>query len=421
MSRPITTAAADDAVLEYFAYGDPYPLDPGKSGTLHVVVFNPGGWVVDCEKLDIVLDVGDRAGDVLRSSVDQPPASATGGWTVKGAYDKDNGVVVFQATPPRTGGLITDDSVTITLPNLAIGTRPGVALLSVIETAARNDDQKTGRFATVPVVKHPPPAGSALDGRNPIQEFLCDNPTVPRGGDAHLRWDSPVPATFTLHRTDETYKGTTALGNVHQHVAVVDRDVTFVLTAQYGGHEYHATTTVAVDRPDLRTRHVSVTGNARLLGSACHLMPPGADHDGNVTVALGAGDYQAYRLDVHDDGFLIARARASELTAPGQPYVWAQLADANGRPNSANQVYQYLETVWADGGVLANEAVLCTPLRGGHRGKPLPAYFVVQAPRSSACAFDFLLWWLPYGSARPPTVHHDRVDSPAVSPLREDA
>ncbi|MEV0424697.1 hypothetical protein [Streptosporangium canum] len=255
------------ALLTYTLLTDPAPLEasragrPPSKGTVYLVVTNTGQAAAYWSTIKVEVPVGNGAGDLTSDFNKIKPKGEYG--TRSGTRSPVNvqpgpqGSNAFQATAP--GGrtpLAPGDHMVLTLENVTVAPKSGLAVLQVTENAGRT---KTGGlssgFAAVALVKTAPKEIPAP------HNFLADNAVVDAGTKVTLSWEGSDDFTYEIlfpggRKPVPKVKHTGAHGPYSVVLEAADapkRDTAYTLIASSGTQRHTFTTIVQVRNPILDT------------------------------------------------------------------------------------------------------------------------------------------------------------------------
>jgi hypothetical protein len=175
-------------LLQYALLTAPEPLQAGTTANLTLTISNGGRQFVTVTKIVITLPLGTDAKDLSSSSTFQ--TSATSGWNLA----QSGGSLTL--TPASGTGPIGANAVVVTIANVAINAQPGIANISISETAAAGGGSPVLSSTSLPAAKFP------------VQFSVSDltvTPTeVPYGGSVSVMWTGTQveAATYTLDWPD---------------------------------------------------------------------------------------------------------------------------------------------------------------------------------------------------------------------------
>ncbi|MEU7985067.1 hypothetical protein AB0B56_09410 [Streptosporangium canum] len=321
------------ALLTYTLLTDPAPLEasragrPPSKGTVYLVVTNTGQAAAYWSTIKVEVPVGNGAGDLTSDFNKIKPKGEYG--TRSGTRSPVNvqpgpqGSNAFQATAP--GGrtpLAPGDHMVLTLENVTVAPKSGLAVLQVTENAGRT---KTGGlssgFAAVALVKTAPKEIPAP------HNFLADNAVVDAGTKVTLSWEGSDDFTYEIlfpggRKPVPKVKHTGAHGPYSVVLDAADapkRDTAYTLIASSGTQRHTFTTIVQVRNPILDTLTAvngvttpwvqgATKGDGALTFSqgAMHVrrefgsQEGGALHTGEATVSgIATGEVTADRITVN--------------------------------------------------------------------------------------------------------------------------
>ncbi len=251
-------------MLTYTLITDPAPLEASaagrpSTGTVYLVITNTGQAAAYWSTIEVEVPVGNGAGHLTPNINKIKPKGEYG--TRSGTRSSVNvqpqGSNAFQATAP--GGRTPfgpGDHMVLTLENVTVAPKPGLAVLQVTENASRT---KSGRlsnsFAAVALVKTAPKELPAP------HSFLADNAVVDAGTKVTLSWEGSDDFTYEIlfpggRKPVSKVKHTGAHGPYSLVLDAADapkRDTTYTLIASSGTQRHTLTTTVQVRNPILET------------------------------------------------------------------------------------------------------------------------------------------------------------------------
>jgi hypothetical protein len=181
--RPAREAARlGSTLLDYALLTAPAPLQAGMPATLTLVISNGGSQPVTVTRIAIALPIGTNAKDLTASTGFQ--TGTTPGWNLA----QNGGVLTLT---PAGGGMVGRTAVVVTIAAVSVNAQPGIATVSIDETAALGGGNATNNKAPLPLAKFP------------VQFALSDLVATPTevafGGSSSLMWTgTPNGATYTL-------------------------------------------------------------------------------------------------------------------------------------------------------------------------------------------------------------------------------
>ncbi|MEU9891655.1 hypothetical protein, partial [Sphaerisporangium sp. NPDC051011] len=252
-------------MLTYTLITDPAPLAASEAGrqskstgTVYLLVTNTGQTAYS--KITVTVPVGTSAGDLTQDFTTITP---------KGEYTdiksgRTRSVTVqaqgfaFQVTD-QGGSAISfgpGDHMVLTLENVTVAPKPGLAVLRVTEAASRNKGGVLRNSDTaVALVKTAPKEIPAPRG------FLADNAVVDAGTKVTLSWEGSDDFTYEIlfpggRKPVPKVKHTGSHGPYSLVLDAADapkRDTTYTLIASSGTQRHTFTTTVQVRNPIVET------------------------------------------------------------------------------------------------------------------------------------------------------------------------
>ncbi|GII95140.1 hypothetical protein Ssi02_53710 [Sinosporangium siamense] len=252
-------------MLTYTVITDPAPLvasEAGRksksTGTVYLLVTNTGQTAYS--KITVTVPVGTDAGHLTQDITTITP---------KGEYTdiKTGGTRSVTVQTQGSAFEVTDqggkaisfgpgDYVVLTLENVTVAPKPGLAVLRVTEASSRS---KTGKprdsHTAVALVKTAPKEIPAP------HSFLADNAVVDAGTKVTLGWEGSDDFTYEIlfpggRKTVPKVKHTGSHGPYSLVLDAADapkRDTTYTLIASFGSRLHTLTTTVQVRNPILET------------------------------------------------------------------------------------------------------------------------------------------------------------------------
>ncbi|MEV0379732.1 hypothetical protein [Nonomuraea sp. NPDC050643] len=287
-------------MLTYTLFTDPAPLEASaagrqSTGTVYLLVANSGNAAFS--KITVTVPEGDGAGDLTpKSSAIKAKGECT---DIKSGRTRSVAVraqgSAFQVTEPGGGSISfgPGDYMVLTLANVTVALKPGLAVLGVTEVASRTAGAKRPNpsHTAVALVKAAPkeiPAPS---------NFRPEKSAVAAGKDIVLLWDGPDDLDYKIllpNGTEETVPaaptGKQATGKDNKHKWSPGSDATkwattYTLIARSRGarqQEYFLTTSVHLRNPTFNSVTTSWVGGPN-------------SSDGRISFHTGG-------LQVHRDG-----------------------------------------------------------------------------------------------------------------------
>ena len=242
----LAMTAGSATLLRYSILPDPNPMQvSAEHARLILVVSNPGTNAVACTKIEVTLPVGTTARSLIPSAAFQttpPPGWSAGPGGVSGA------ILLTPDTP--AAGVIGMAGLAVEIAGLTINAEPGVATVTVEETASRQGAPEQARLADIEVAKFP--------RQFQVGGLLADPLEVPYDGTCIVAW-SGSPASYTLKyqaaEGSRTIEGLPPAGS-HAATHLVSFPCVFTLVVKV--------TVAGLDTPLTLQRQISVSAAPRL-------------------------------------------------------------------------------------------------------------------------------------------------------------